>query len=194
MKARRFFSRTEHPRVGALPELGAPVKMSETPWRVGQTAPLLGQHTEEIFRDFLDIRDKEVAGSRGRDGDVVNREVLPPLDGFLVVDMSEVWAGPMTGSMLGDLGATVIKLESFPRPSLTRLKGQAVGYSGNDADAPRPWDRAALHNMANRNKLGITLNLKDPRGMALFEKLMGKADALHHVVHCWHVGPVRGRL
>ena len=107
-----------------------------------------------------------------------SREVLPPLDGFLVVDMTEVWAGPMTGSMLGDLGATVIKLESFPRPSLTRLKGQAVGYSGNDADAPRPWDRAALHNMANRNKLGITLNLKDPRGMALFEKLMGKADAL----------------
>ena len=32
--------------------------------------------------------------------------------------------------------------------------------------------------MANRNKLGITLNLKDPRGVALFEKLMGKADAL----------------
>ena len=178
LNARRFFSRTEHPRVGELPELGAPVKMSETPWRVGQTAPLLGQHTEEIFRDFLDIREKEVAGSRGRDGDVVSREVSPPLNGFLVVDMSEVWAGPMTGSMLGDLGATVIKLESFPRPSLTRLKGQAVGYSGNDADAPRPWDRAALHNMANRNKLGITLNLKDPRGVALFEKLMGKADAL----------------
>ena len=178
LKARGYFTLTEHPEVDEMPELGAPVKMSETPWRGGRPAPLLGQHTEEILQDFLDIRDRKVGGSRDRGGEVVSREVPPPLDGFLIVDMTEVWAGPMTGSMLGDLGATVIKLESFPRPSLTRLKGQAVGYSGNDADAPRPWDRAALHNMANRNKLGITLNLKDPRGMALFEKLMGKADAL----------------
>lgn len=103
---------------------------------------------------------------------------LSPLEGIVVVDMSEVWAGPMAASMLGDLGATVIKLESFPRPSLTRLTGQAIGYSDNDPDAPRPWDRSALHNMANRNKLGITLNLKDARGMALFQKLMGKADAV----------------
>ena len=60
LKARRFFSRTEHPEVGALPELGAPVKMSETPWRGGQTAPLLGQHTKEILRDCLDVGDREV--------------------------------------------------------------------------------------------------------------------------------------
>ena len=178
LKARGYFIRTEHPQVGELPELGAPVKMSETLWRGGRPAPLLGQHTEEILREFLEIRGDEAAGPEGRVRDDKRLEVAPPLEGFLVVDMSEVWAGPMTGSMLGDLGATVIKLESFPRPSLTRLKGQAVGYSGNDSDAPRPWDRAALHNMANRNKLGITLNLKDPRGMALFKKLMGKADAL----------------
>ncbi len=172
LKARGFFGRVKLPKIGELPELGPPVKMSETPWRTGSTAPMLGEHTDEILRK-LGGEEKKVARPKGE-----MRDASPSLDGFVVVDMSEVWAGPMAASMLGDLGATVIKLESFPRPSLTRLTGQAIGYSGNDPDAPRPWDRSALHNMANRNKLGITLNLKDERGMALFKRLIGKADAL----------------
>ena len=174
LKARGFFGRTEHRGVGELPELGAPVKMSETPWLPGLPAPTLGEDTEGILKE-LGVEGEDVSAT-GSESDV--REASAPLEGFMVVDMSEVWAGPMAGSLLGDLGATVIKLESFPRPSLTRLTGQAIGYSGNDPDAPRPWDRSALHNMANRNKLGITLNLKDARGMALFEQLMGKADAV----------------
>ena len=101
-----------------------------------------------------------------------------PLEGVWVVDMTEVWAGPMTGSLLGDLGASVIKLESFPRPSLTRLKGLSIGYSGNDPNSPRPWDRAALHNMANRNKFGITLNIKQQQGMDIFKKLIDKVDVV----------------
>ena len=105
-------------------------------------------------------------------------EVKAPLEGLWVVDMTEVWAGPMAGSLLGDLGASVIKLESFPRPSLTRLKGLSIGYSGNDPNSPRPWDRAALHNMANRNKFGITLNIKHEQGMDIFNRLIGKADVL----------------
>ena len=177
LKARGFFKRMAHPLAGELPTLGEPVKMSETPWRGGDPAPLLGEHTREILQSLgVDGKDIAATVSKGSANDV--REASPPLEGVVVVDMSEVWAGPMAASMLGDLGATVIKLESFPRPSLTRLAGQAIGYSGNDPDGPRPWDRSALHNMANRNKLGITLNLKDKRGMALFEKLMGKADAL----------------
>lgn len=178
LKARGFFGRVKRPYVGSLPELGAPVKMSETPWRTGLAAPTLGEHTEEILRSSPGVEREDTAAPRRPRNGSANRDASPPLEGFLIVDMSEVWAGPMTASMLGDLGATVIKLESFPRPSLTRLTGQAIGYSGNDPDAPRPWDRSALHNMANRNKLGVTLNLKDARGMALFKNLMGRADAV----------------
>ncbi len=178
LEARGYFSRMEHRGVGELPELGAPVKMSETPWLTGLQAPTLGEHTEEVLAGAEGIEGEDVAATRSEGGAYLARRISAPLEGFLVVDMTEVWAGPMAGSMLGDLGATVIKLESFPRPSLTRLTGQAIGYSGNDPDAPRPWDRSALHNMANRNKLGITLNLKDERGMALFKQMIGKADAV----------------
>ena len=178
LKARGYFGRVTHAQVGELPELGLPVKMSETPWLSAQRAPMLGEHTEEVLKGLAGVEVEDVAETASEGSTSVVREASPPLDGFVVVDMSEVWAGPMAASMLGDLGATVIKLESFPRPSLTRLTGQAIGYSGNDPDAPRPWDRSALHNMANRNKLGITLNLKDERGMALFKRLMGKADAV----------------
>ncbi len=178
LKARGYFGRVTHRQVGELPELGPPVKMSETQWLTGLPAPMLGEHTEEVLKGLSVLEGEDVAATASEGSGNVVRAASAPLEGFVVVDMSEVWAGPMAASMLGDLGAMVIKLESFPRPSLTRLTGQAIGYSDNDPDAPRPWDRSALHNMANRNKLGITLNLKDDRGMALFEKLMGKADAV----------------
>ena len=99
-----------------------------------------------------------------------------PLEGVRVLDMTEVWAGPMACTLLADLGASVIKVESFPRPSLTRIRGQTIGHTNNDPDAPRPWDRAALNNLTNRNKLGITLNIRHPEGMRLFHQLVSDSD------------------
>ena len=102
------------------------MKMSKTPWVTGLSAPMLGEHTEQVLKGLSGLEGEDVGAlARGGSGDVV-REASEPLEGFVVVDMSEVWAGPMAASMLGDLGATVIKLESFPRPSLTRSDG--AGY------------------------------------------------------------------
>ena len=102
------------------------------------------------------------------------------LRGVTVIDLTEVWAGPMGTSLLGDLGATVIKVESFPRVPTTRIVGgpAARGFTNNDAAGPRPWDRAAIHNMANRNKYGVTLNLAHPRGLAVFERLAAITDVV----------------
>lgn len=108
-----------------------------------------------------------------------------PLEGFRVIDMTEVWAGPLATSLLGDMGAEVIRLESFPRVSQSRGAGGGAARAGgaNPAgqlaggpDAPRPWDRGSSYHMTNRNKLGITLNLADARGKELFFRLVSKSD------------------
>jgi len=94
------------------------------------------------------------------------------LEGVRVVDMTEVWAGPMGASMLGDLGADVIKVESFPRPSsITRTTPPAPG-----GDDDPPWERISIHHMANRNKRNLTLNIRMDEGAEALRKLIAEAD------------------
>ncbi len=49
LNERGFFAETDHPMLGHLKMLGAPYKLSETPWSLRTPAPLLGQHNEEVF-------------------------------------------------------------------------------------------------------------------------------------------------
>jgi formyl-CoA transferase len=51
IRARNLIVDTEHPALGRIQTLGAPVKMSRTPAVVGRPAPLLGQHTLEVLRE-----------------------------------------------------------------------------------------------------------------------------------------------
>jgi CoA:oxalate CoA-transferase len=49
LAARGFFVTADHPRAGKLTYLGAPYKLSETPWQLRSTAPLLGEHNEAVY-------------------------------------------------------------------------------------------------------------------------------------------------
>ncbi len=106
-----------------------------------------------------------------------------PLEGYRVLDMTEVWAGPMATSLLGDLGAEIIRIESFPRASMTRPVSPpppgpfARMMLAGDLDGPKPWDRSPIYHLSNRNKLGITLNLRHEAGKDLFLRLVGVSDA-----------------
>lgn len=88
------------------------------------------------------------------------------LQDLTVLDLTRVVAGPYAGSILGDLGATVIKIE--------------IPGTGDDARGYAPYRNGESTYFANlnRNKMGITLNLKDSRGKALFMELVKKADIL----------------
>ncbi|MBI2166352.1 MAG: CoA transferase [Chloroflexi bacterium] len=103
-----------------------------------------------------------------------------PLEGFRVLELAEAWAGPLGGSLLGDLGAQVIKVEAFTRYTVTRVPraGPGRGFVGNDVTAPRPWDRYATHDMVNRNKYGIALDLRRPRGRDVLNELIKISDVL----------------
>ncbi len=50
--ARNMIVETQHPTAGAVKMAGVPIKMSETPGAVEKPAPILGQHTEEILKEF----------------------------------------------------------------------------------------------------------------------------------------------
>ncbi|MFN8639466.1 MAG: CoA transferase [Dehalococcoidia bacterium] len=99
------------------------------------------------------------------------------LRGLRIVELSEVWAGPMGGSLFGDLGADVIKVESYPRSSQTRSLVDA-GPAQAPGDGP-PYERSGIHHLPNRNKRQITLNLRHPDGAEPFRRLVRGADVLY---------------
>ena len=59
VQARHLVVTTDHPTLGHLQTLGSPLKMSETPPRVGRRAPLLGEHTQDVLRE---LREHEPTG------------------------------------------------------------------------------------------------------------------------------------
>ncbi len=52
VSARSMVLETDHPVLGRLRTLGSPIKMSATPTDAGRRAPLLGEHTEEVLKEF----------------------------------------------------------------------------------------------------------------------------------------------
>ena len=86
------------------------------------------------------------------------------LSGVKVLDLTRVLAGPYCGMMLADMGADVIKIEMPGR--------------GDDArrNAPIVHGESAYFMNLNRNKRGMTLNLKSEKGKMIFRKLIERSD------------------
>jgi benzylsuccinate CoA-transferase BbsF subunit len=92
-----------------------------------------------------------------------------PLEGVRVADFSWVGAGPRATKDLADMGATVIKIESRKRLDLGRLS-PPFATTGRDPDA------STFFAITNTSKLGVTINLNDPRGIEVAKKLVAWAD------------------
>jgi crotonobetainyl-CoA:carnitine CoA-transferase CaiB-like acyl-CoA transferase len=90
-----------------------------------------------------------------------------PLHRLKIVDLSRVLAGPYCTMILGDMGAEVIKIESVDSGDETRGWGP-----------PFVEGESAYYLCANRNKQGITLNLKTKQGLEILKKLVRDADVV----------------
>jgi crotonobetainyl-CoA:carnitine CoA-transferase CaiB-like acyl-CoA transferase len=94
------------------------------------------------------------------------------LQGIRVIEFGEVWAGPMAGSIFGDLGAEVVKVESFPRSSITRI---LVSPAPGPGEGP-VYERSAIHHISNRNKRNIAVNVRTDEGAEILRRLIAEAD------------------
>jgi len=59
IRTREMLVEVEHPEVGKVPLIGIPIKLSKTPGKIKTTAPLLGEHNEEIYCDWLGCTHEE---------------------------------------------------------------------------------------------------------------------------------------
>jgi len=89
-----------------------------------------------------------------------------PLSGLRVVEFASIGPGPYCAMLLADMGAEVIKVEKMDGDDTRRtvppaLEGESAAYM-----------------MMNRGKRGISLDLKDPDGIAVLRRLLKGADAL----------------
>lgn len=88
------------------------------------------------------------------------------LKGVRVLDLTRVLAGPYSTMIMADLGAEVIKLEIPGKGDDTRQFGPFIGK-----------ESSYFMNL-NRNKKGITLNLKSEKGKELFRKMVKESDVV----------------
>src|SRR5450631_4640672 len=101
--------------------------------------------------------------------------------GLKVVDLASFIAGPSAAVILSDFGADVIKVEP-PSGDLWRIGHHLPPQP--QSDVPYQW------HLANRNKRGVTLDLKSASAQPVLERLVKWADV--HIVNTPH--PARKRL
>jgi crotonobetainyl-CoA:carnitine CoA-transferase CaiB-like acyl-CoA transferase len=100
-------------------------------------------------------------GTRSVKGNELNSKL--PLAGIKVLDATSNIAGPWGGTVLGDLGADVLKIET-PNGDPARFM------------APTDEDRSAYFHIVNRNKTAITIDLKTQDGSSKLQELLDGCD------------------
>ncbi len=101
-----------------------------------------------------------------------------PLEGIRIIDLTRIYAGPYCSMLFADMGAEVIKIEP-PEGEMIRDNPPMVkqGEGG-----PHDRSRSGYFLALNRNKYGITLNLKHPRAVRILKDLVkiGGVNILFH--------------
>ncbi len=165
-RERGFFQKITHPVAGTLSIPGIPFNVPgrEDRLEIGRP-PLLGEHDSAISNRLAQV----AAPAMKAPAHALTPHPLP-LNGLRVLDLSMFFAGPVCAQILADAGADVIKIES-----VQRIDGWRKSGAPENSGAPS-WESSPHFNWVNRNKRGITLNLKDPRGVEILKRLLIETD------------------
>ena len=158
MHATGYFRTLDDPEHGATAYPGMPAAMS----RIDPPPP-------KSFRTSSDgWNAADIMAGR-------HRSRRRPLEGVRIIDFTQAWIGPFATTMLADLGADVIKVESHRRPDVWRRSmNQAPGTPSNPN--AHPLNTSANFASTNRNKRGIAIDLNDERGRDVARELIRTAD------------------
>ena len=146
----------EDPVVGDTRQIGPLCRMDASPPMIQGPAPQPGQHAEEVLSDLSHSPQPSPIEGGG--------DELPahPLEGFTVLDLSTVIAGPVTGSLLAELGARIIRIET--------LAGD--------------WMRNTFNGLATNRTMagtqGLSIDLKTTDGREVLNRLLPKVDVILH--------------
>lgn len=144
--------------------VGSVQRLTSTPPRSGGRVPEVGEQ-----QPLGDLRPAGPSIPRSKRGCTDSYKL--PLQGVRVVDFTMGWAGPLCTRTLADLGADVVKIEAIQYPDWWRGVDRPPGYLED-----RMYERAPCFCIMNRNKRGVTLDLKRPEGVALAKRLLARAD------------------
>jgi formyl-CoA transferase len=89
------------------------------------------------------------------------------LEGVVVIDLTSEFFASLAGGMLGDFGATVIRVEDLGDP-------RKVDHNRDGMHPPERWN--SLDELAHRNKQSLAVNLAEPAGREIMAKLISGAD------------------
>ena len=106
-----------------------------------------------------------------------------PLAGLRAIEFGQLLAGPFTGTLLGDFGADVIKVEP-----------PGIGDAMRDWGRLRHNDHSLWWSILARNKRSVALNLREPEGQRIAAELAASADIVLEnfrpgTMEKWGLGP-----
>jgi len=137
----------QHPQHGAMRWLGPAAHMEATPAKIT-------------------VDPKQAAGATPLPKAAQSAAGKGPLSGVTILEFASIIATPMGVSMLGDLGARIIKVEPIGGDPGRRVDGAMAAGIG-----------AIKYNVG---KQSICIELKSPRGREILDKLLPKADLIAH--------------
>lgn len=111
-----------------------------------------------------------------------------PLSGVRVLDLTQFLAGPQATLFLAGLGAEVIRIDNPATGDPVAYSPPFIGAKGVSFHPQTDEDMGVAYLKRTRGKKAITLNIKHPRGLELFEGLVEKSDV---VVENFSVGVTR---
>ncbi|MCH2186871.1 CoA transferase, partial [Myxococcota bacterium] len=177
--------RTRQEIVDRLQSAGVAASAVRTPEEVVKDPHLNVQHDRHDGESNSNRRlPFRLRKARARDQDVRAMPTLGvsnTLRGARILEIGNIWAGPLAGRILSDLGADVVAVEPPWRrggADVPRDLANTTHLFANNEIGDEPWNRIGSVNALMRGKRSLCVDLNHPQAMELLSQLIGEADVL----------------